>query len=121
MRCLNRNKRKFWYCLYMGSDTERVDEWGNATGEFPPIYGEPVEMMANISPASGRSNIDVFGALENYDKVIVTSDMNCPIDERSVLYVDKEPGAGEQHDYIVRRVAKSLNHISIAIGKVKVS
>lgn len=124
MRCLNRNKTKFWYCEYLGHGVEVVDEWGNATGVFPPTYDAPVSMMANISPATGQSSTQMFGALENYDKVIVTDELDCPINEHSVLFVDKEPEFGSNgeplYDYIVRRVAKSLNHVSIAIGKVKV-
>ena len=48
-------------------------------------------MLANISQATGQSNTEQFGNLENYDKVIVTDDLNCPIDENSVLFIDKEP------------------------------
>ncbi len=121
MRCLNRNKRQFWYCLYNSRGSEIVDEWGNATGEYIPSLSAPTPMVANISPASGQSGTEVFGGLENYDKVIVTDWMECPIDEYSVLYVDVTPGNNVSHDYIVRRVAKSLNSISIAISKVKVS
>ena len=66
-----------------------------------------------------------FGALDNYDKVIVTSHMDCPIDENSVLYIDTTPvkvnGVWSPHNYVVRRVAKSLNGISIAVRKVDVS
>ena len=62
---------------------------------------------------------------ENYDKVIVTDDMDCPIDENSVLFVDREPETSLDgdllYDYVVRRVSKSLNYISIAISKVRVS
>ena len=61
----------------------------------------------------------MFGGLENYDKVIVTDWMDCPINEQTVLWIDKTPNDGE-HDYIVRRVARSLNSISIAVSKVKV-
>ena len=53
----------------------------------------------------------------------MTCDMDCPIDENSVLFVDKAPSfddAGSpQFDYVVKRVARSLNVISIAIDKVR--
>lgn len=147
MRDLRRNKRPFWYCTYVTNEAELIDANGKRTGEPIILYNEPVKMMANISPASGQSNTEQFGNLENYDKVIVTCDMDCPISESTVLFVDKEPeytsvsshevvtatalfGEDEitettfsvpKHDYIVRRVAKSLNGISIAIQKVTVS
>lgn len=139
MRCLKRNQKAFHYCLYSGKEP-LVDEYGNETGEPIVTYAAPVEMYANISPATGQSNTEQFGNLENYDKVIVTEDLNCPIDENSVLFIDKEPEftnvvthiyeEGQSHaytvsvpvhDYIVRRVAKSLNNVSIAIRSVEVS
>ena len=147
MKCLKRNQKAFNYCLY-SNKTPIVDEYGNETGEPIITYSSPVTMYANISPATGQSNTEQFGNLENYDKVIVTDDLNCPIDENSVLFIEKEPeftnvvtyeyvtteSNGQTvttlepvqisvpvHDYIVRRVAKSLNSISIAIRRVEVS
>lgn len=139
MRCLKRNQRPFYYCLYK-EEIPILDDYGNETGQTIVVYDEAVEMMANISQATGQSNTEQFGNLENYDKVIVTDDLNCPIDENSVLFIDKEPEYKEAdyneataitfvestvqvpvYDYIVRRVAKSLNSISIAVSKVKVS
>lgn len=172
MRCLKRNQRPFYYCLYVNDripgdtsvtgvaisgtsvigDSEQninyiIDEYGNETGERILHYANPVKMYANISQATGQSNTEQFGNLENYDKVIVTDDLDCPIDENSVLFIDKAPEFTEVetdeviesdtlygedtfvahsykipvYDYIVRRVAKSLNSISIAVSKVKVS
>lgn len=123
MRCLKRNQKPFYYCLY--DDAEEIeDEYGNATGQYRVIYDAAVQMYANISQATGQSNIEQFGNLENYDKVIVTCDMDCPIDENTVLFIDKEPeyslDGNPMFDYIVRRVAKSLNSISIAVRKVDV-
>lgn len=139
MRCLKRNQRPFYYCLYHGK-TPLIDEYGNETGESIVTYEQPVMMYANISQATGQSNTEQFGNLENYDKVIVTDDLNCPIDENSVLFIDKEPDESDvltheptaitvtdvtvevpTPDYIVRRVAKSLNSVSIAVRKVRVS
>lgn len=148
MRALERNKREFWYCLFDPTVRHAViDENGNETGEIIPHYETDVSMRANISPATGSAQTELFGNLENYDKVIVTTDMGCPIDEHSVLFVEKEPeyvtvatheiveGTVQnpdssivvvtyqepKYDYIVKRVAKSLNSISIAIRKVDVS
>lgn len=139
MRCLERNKQPFYYCLYSDKE-EIIDEYGNSTGQYIRIYEAPVLMKANISQATGFSNTEQFGTLENYDKVIVTCDMNCPIDENSVLFIDKEPDDTNvlthettaitvtdklvevpTPDYIVVSVAKSLNSISIAVRKVRVS
>ena len=124
MRILERNKSTFYYLLYTRK-TPVLDDEGYETGEQDVKYGEPVEMRANVSAATGQSQVEQFGNLENYDKVIVTDDMTCPINENTVLFIDKEPSYDEQgkpqFDYTVKRVAKSLNSISIAVSKVKVS
>lgn len=118
MRGMVRNKRVFWYALYNGI-TDVTDSGGYMTGEKVISYTEPVEAEANISRATGISFTEEFGTEADYDKVIVTFDMDCPIDEHSVLWVDTEPGVGVSPDYIVKRVSKSLNSISIAIAKVR--
>lgn len=123
MRTLKRNKRQFFYCLYLG-ETELTDSDGNYTGETAIGYETPVECWANISPATGQSDTEMFGNLTDYDRVIVSDDTALPIDENTVLFIDSTPtdGAGaDGYDYTVRRVAKSLNSVAIAIRKVNVS
>lgn len=123
MKLMKRNLKPVWYCLYSTKATQKDDD-GYETGEDGVSYGEPVKLMCNVSPATGFAQTDVFGSLESYDKVLITDDMNCPIDENTVLFIDKEPqvvGGKLLYDYTVKRVAKSLNSISIAVSKVKVS
>ena len=125
MKIMERNKRPLWYLLY-DRKTPAVDVEGNETGEEIIVYKPAVAIRANVSPASGSSQVEQFGNLAGYDKVIVTDDMSCPIDENTVLFVDKEPEYREAdgkplYDYIVKRVAKSLNTIAYAVTKVSVS
>lgn len=124
MRCLEKNKRPFYYCLYLREEDMRDDE-GDYTGETRIVYSEPELAKYNISPATGNTSTEQFGNDIQYDKVIVLDDMSCPIDENSVLFVDSEPsydeGGNPRYDYIVKKVAPSINSISIAIAKVKVS
>lgn len=124
MRCLERNKLSFHYALYK----EKVaikDEYGNVSGEYKLVYHEPKLYQANISAATGESQIAQFGSFIQYDRVILTDDKNCPIDEHSVLCVDVAPTYDNEgnliYDYVVKRVARSLNTTSYAISKVKVS
>ena len=125
MRGMVRNKRKFYYASYVG-ENEIVDEYGNATGEYAVSYSDPIKTAGNISAAQGEVQSRQFGESESYDKVIVLDDRNAPIDEHSVLWVDTLPrlnGDGNTdtpYDYIVKKVARSLNGVSIAIRKVKV-
>jgi hypothetical protein len=123
MKIMERNKQSFYYCLYTGK-TAVVDAEGNETGESSLAYSTEVLMKANVSAATGYAQIEQFGSNEQYDKVIVTDDMTCPIDENTVLFIDKEPvwdGSVPLYDYVVKRVARSLNSISYAVSKVKVS
>ena len=124
MKLLKRNLSTIHYCLYERSEPI-LDEDGNETGEDKITYSEPVEFECSVSAATGYSATEMFGNLENYDKTIITDDMECPIDEHSVLFVDKEPEFDTDgrplYDYIVRRVAKSINNISFAIRKVDVT
>lgn len=123
MKLLQRNLQPIWYCLYKGKEP-LLDDNGYETGESTFSYHKPVKMMCNVSPATGEAQVALFGSLESYDKVIVTDDMKCPIDENTVLFIDSRPGYNQgkpTFDYKVHRVAKSLNSISIAVSKVKVS
>lgn len=124
MKVMERNKRTFWYCLY-DSKEPIIDEDGNETGEEQIVYKPVQSLRANISAASGSSQVEQFGNLAGYDKVIVLDDTSCPIDENTVLFIDKEPEYDDDgkplYDYMVKRVAKSLNSVSIAATKVSVS
>lgn len=123
MRTLNRNQSPFWYLLYDRKEPV-TDEYGNETGEEQVFYKDAVSMKANISAATGSAQVEQFGNFAGYDKVIVTDDVGCPIDENTVLFIDKEPeyvDGKPLYDYLVRRVAKSLNSISYAVSKVEVS
>lgn len=134
MRTMVRNKSKFFYALYK-EKVPKTDEYGNVTGEYEIIRDNPVECSANISAAKGETSTRQFGESESYDKVIVMDKDAPPIDEYTVLWVDKTPQVNEDgslvtneegeiltpHDYIVKKVAKSLNSVSIAISKVTVS
>lgn len=134
MRCMNRNKVKFYYALYESREPI-MNQYGKPSGQHKVIYGNPIEEYANISAAKGETQTRQFGENESYDKVIVM-DLDTPsIDEYSILWVDTEPQLNEDgslavndkgevitpHDYVVKKVAKSLNNVSIAISKVTVS
>lgn len=134
MRCMQRNKVVFYYALF----SERVpivDEYGNDTGEYDVQHGNPVKSSANISAAKGETQTRQFGENVSYDKVIAMDNDAPPIDEYSILWIDTMPELNADgslavdsegkvktpHDYIVKKVAKSLNSVSYAVSKVSVS
>ncbi|GHV09295.1 hypothetical protein FACS1894217_13250 [Clostridia bacterium] len=134
MRCLTRNKVEFYFALYEGREPV-LDEDGNETGEHQVIHGDPILGYANISPAKGETQTRQFGEDDSYDKVIVL-EKNSPamneyswlwvdtmplLDEKGALAVDAEGEIVTPHDYIVKKVAKSLNGVAYAITKVNVN
>ena len=121
MRVLERNKQTIYYATYV-SETANTES-GYETGENTITYSTPVAIRVNVSPARGRVNVELFGDSLDYDRVVVTDDLTCPISETSVLWVDSVPDQNGKvpYDYIVRKVAKSLNSISYAISRVEVT
>lgn len=87
MRGLRINQQPVFYRLYEGQE-EIVDEYGNVTGSFVPIYGSLKSAMLCVSPNKGSSEVNQFGSTEDYDSTMTTADANCPIDENAVLWVD---------------------------------
>ena len=124
MRGLKRNQQSFWYALYSG-ETEQTDGEGNYTGEIGPVYAVPVQMDANISASRGNAETDLFGVDVQYSKVISTCDMNCPITEESAIWIGRNPEDADKnpvpHNYVVARIARSLNSILIAVQEVKIT
>lgn len=123
MKTLRRNKRTFWYSLYEGNAMLTKD--GLYTGEKGKTYSDPVMYKANISAAQGDVEARQFGENISYDRVICMDLTAPPINEYTRLWVDREPYDGNgnltAHDYIVRKVARSLNSVNVAISRVDVS
>lgn len=135
MRSLKRNKVKLWYQLYdSNTPVYEKDLDGNIirdpvtdqpllTGESTVGYGGPILFKANVSPARSEASTDPFGVNVEYDKTICSCDLALPIDELSVLFVDKAPQYDDsgnlcnEPDYKVVKVAKSLNSLLIAVKK----
>lgn len=125
MKCLERNKQTFYYSLYESKEAIK-DEYGNVTGEYEIIRGNPQMARANISAAKGEVDSNQFGENLAYDRVVIMEDADTDIDEYTVMWVDTMPTLDESgatdtpYDYIVKKVARSINSVSIAISKVDV-
>lgn len=125
MRCLMKNKQKFYYALF-NSKTEVVDDDGYFTGEYKLQYGKPLTAKANISAAKGETTMRQFGEDIPYDKIVVMDNPSTLIDEYAILWIDSLPvlkrdgTTDTPHDYVVKQVARSINSVSIAVAKVDV-
>lgn len=126
MRTLNRNKQPLWYANYEDL-VPQYNEDGFEIG-YGHGYTQPVKLMANISAAKGEAATRQFGEQDKYDKTIVIAG-GSPVSETSVMWIDnlvdgeipEENGESIPFDYIVRKVATSLNSTTLAVQKVDVS
>lgn len=114
------NTVPLWYALYSES-APAVDENGDYTGESSSGYGDPVKIRANLSPARGREEDDIFGASLNYNKTITTARMNLGIDEHTLIW-DSDPGEDADPStakYRVVGVAKGHYHMRYALRQIR--
>ena len=119
MRTLNINRQDMWYALLEGKE-EVIDEYGNHTGVFQLKYSDPVYYPVNMSESRGTASVEAFGIEADFDRTFVTTDMECPIAEDSIIWFGANPQT-EPYNYTVYRIANSLNSITYAIRGVDVS
>jgi hypothetical protein len=119
IRSLLRNQQPVFFKLYEGKE-EIVDEYGNATGSFIPIYSNLKSAMLCVSPNKGNSEVEQFGTFADYDRTMTTADTSFPIDENTVLWVDGADTSGPWN-FIVKKVAPWKNSVQYAIQQVTVS
>ena len=125
MRSMMKNETGFWYALFDRAENI-IDEDGHKSAEKELIYHNPVYAEMNVSPPSGPVAIRAFGLKEDYDRILVSCDLDIPITSTSVLWVDTPPvinpdgSTDTPYDYVVKKVAPSLNVLLIAISKVSV-
>lgn len=115
MRDLIRNQSVV-YCSLRSKEKDGKDKNGNAIH----TYGEPFKARFSLSPNTGEADMQPFGRDVDYDRNMITHDMDCEIDEYSHLWIDKDPNL-ESYNYIVKKVARSLNCIKFAIKEVNTS
>ena len=119
MKCLKRNKQPLYLYKYLGTTTI-LDDNGNKTGEYRIMYANPIRVDINISPASGVSELQVFGSDVSYNYIAVTDGVDNVFTESDVIsrsnMIDSDGMFG--YDYIIRRVAQSLNFVSLALFQV---
>lgn len=116
MQLLNRNKSTIQYKNYSGTMTLSTDSSGDYTGEYTETYSDLKTLKAYITANRGDAENEMFGTTLDYDNVIYAP-LSCDMNEYSLLWV--EASVTTPNDYVVRRVATSLNHKAIAIKKVR--
>ena len=119
MRSLRSNQQPVFYRLYLGQE-EIVDQEGNITGSYIPIYSELKAAMLCVSANKGDSEVTQFGTFADYDRTMTTADIGCEIDENAVLWVDGAD-TGKAYNAIVKLRSPWKNSVQYAIKNVTVS
>lgn len=115
MRSLKKNKIKIYYALYLRED-ELMDEDGNYTGESGAVYSAPSPAYLNVSSPTGENSQYPFGSMTEYDRILSTTE-KLPIDEKTVIWIGRTPE--QKYNYIVKKVAPSLNSFVYALKEEK--
>lgn len=118
MRTLSRNQSWVYYALNEGEQMVK-DQDGYFTGEHRVIYSKPKALNIHVSASKGKYVQDLFGQFANYDKVMVTNNLELPIEESTVFWID-DLDPESPHDYEITRISKSINVMAIAVKKVEV-
>ena len=119
MRVVNRNRRPVAYAFYEGT-TEIIDDNGLHTGEYEVHYTNPVRALMNVSGGRGQANVRLFGIGSEFDRTIVTDDLETPFSTDTVFWVETDPD-NAPFDYRVVSVARTINQVVLGLAEVAVS
>lgn len=146
MRILDRNKKPIWFSNSVRT-VPVTDRNGLKTGGKRNIYGKPVMEKFSLAISSGANNLgsqgmaelEQYGVVTGYTHRAVTENMDCPMNEESILWLTSHPDLtwedmteqafeeaqenGEIHpvyQFRVVRKAVSLNHLIFYLKEVDV-
>ena len=109
MKLQRRNTTEFEYLPYTGSDTDLNDD-GEHTGEFHPVYGQPITYRGNISSPSGSTNQTFYGEDIRYTHTLLMDNPKAEINEHGII-------RWKGNLYDIQAVRPSLNILSIALKR----
>lgn len=95
------------------------------TGDYETEYSTPVPFIGNIAFSTGEAEAETFGiTIGEYDSKLLMLKGEIPIDETSLIFKDSEPIykdgflVKESADYIVKKVAPSVNHVTYLLKRI---
>lgn len=127
------NKSTIWYSNLVQGESEPVlDRHGLMTGDFVQKYTKPVSLRAALSESIGLNNLsaqgvaelDAYGITTNYTHRMIVEDMDCPLDEESIVWHDRDPGDNPYdvpYEFRVIRASKTLNYKMYYLRQVNTS
>lgn len=112
MRNLRINKQTITYQNPTGETSYEENTDGLKTGRIIPAYGTEAEYKTNIRISRGDIWLRDFGISTEWDAMIETSDPDCPLTEKSLVYFKGKK-------FVVNRVNITINGLRIYLAEVK--
>jgi len=109
VRLLRRNTTTFEYLPPTDEETDLNDD-GEHTGEYKPVYGYPETYRGTISVPSGQVSHQFYGEDIRYTHTLVMDDPNADIREEGLI-------RWKGNTYDIQAVRPSLNVLSIALKR----
>lgn len=114
MKSLDRNTKLINIAYYKGKQKQLLNERQYEVD----VWDTPFEYNMNISSPIGEIIVELFGTLEKYDLIGISTNKSLKINENTKFWVNTLPNeALDNNDYIVKNIKTSIN--SVAIGLVK--
>ena len=119
MRLLKRNTKKIWYMNAGSYYPDEEDGTGYYTGENTPSYSTPQAIECTVIDSTERVTLELFGANEFFDKIVLYDDSKLGIAETTMFFIDTSPETlGDLPDYKVVSIRRTLNFIAVGVRKV---
>lgn len=114
MKSLDRNTKKINIAYYKGKQKQVI----NGKNYEVDVWDTPFEYNISISSPIGDIIVELFGTLEKYDLIGISTNKDLKINENTKFWVYTLPNENlDNNDYIVKNIKTSIN--SVAIGLVK--
>ncbi len=119
MKMLKRNETDFEYLPYKGvsddilvydSEDEEAEPETEHTGEFHPVYGDPIACRGNIAPPNGYVNQTFYGEEIRYTHTLAMDNRDNCVKEHGIIRWN-----GELYD--IMAVRPGLNCTLVALKK----
>jgi hypothetical protein len=124
MKLLARNTRTIYGCHYYSVAVQETDSSGNSydTGQHNIQCGELKAYTLTVGARiAGTTEHTSYGIASHYDKICITADMDCDINESTWLFIDKDieydKAGNPLPDYEVIAISKTLNYIAYAVRR----
>lgn len=115
MKCLNRNKRTFYYSN-LSENAEILDNSGNRTGEFKLVYTDPISCTGNISEGDIRNYIEIFGTGLTGGKIIVIDTKDFNMNDQTRFWIDVDTDS--DYDFILYGFEKGTYSTTLILKTV---